>query len=116
MFDDDLRDVAEPERLALQALIAQVHAAAPDAVEGRSYGLPAFTYRDKPLLGFSVRRSHLSVHPFSAEVVAAVRPQLDGFDCSKGTIRFTAEQPLPPAAVDEMVRLRKAEIDGAGAG
>src|SRR5688500_15257213 len=110
MFENVVLDLGVEERQALQTLIEQVQALAPDAVEGRSYGLPAFRYKDKPLLGFSARHSHLSVHPFSSDVVAAVQPLLDDFECSKGTIRFTVHKALPEAVVAQIVRLRMAEI------
>jgi uncharacterized protein YdhG (YjbR/CyaY superfamily) len=48
----------------------------------------------------------------AAEVVAAVAPDLEGYDLSKGTIRFSAERPLPEAVVTRVVELRRSEIDG----
>lgn len=84
---------------------------APEADQGTSYGMPALRYRGKPLLGFRVAKRHLSVFPFSPQAVDAARPSLVGFDLSKGTIRFSAERPLPDLAVRELVRNRMAEID-----
>lgn len=37
---------------------------------------------------------------------------LDGYGLSKGTIRFTADRPLPDDVVTRVVELRRAEIDG----
>ena len=64
----------------------------------------------KPLIGFTSSKKHLSAHPFSPPVVDAVAPDLDGFSLSKGTIRFTAAQPIPDHVIEAMVRLRLAEI------
>lgn len=64
------------------------------------------------LLGFTAREEHLSIHPFSSDVVAAVADDLAGFSLSKGTIRFTPETPLPQPVLERMVRLRLAEITG----
>ena len=113
MFDDDLADLSAEDRHALQEVMVVVTELAPDATEGRSYGLPAFRYRDKPLLGFAVTQTHLSLYPFSPAAVDAVRGDLDGFKLSKGAVRFTADTPLPRTAVEAMVRARMAEIDGA---
>ena len=44
------------------------------------------------------------------EVVDAVRERLDGFELSKGTIRFTVDNPLPDDVVRDIVRLRAQEI------
>jgi uncharacterized protein YdhG (YjbR/CyaY superfamily) len=39
-----------------------------------------------------------------------VRTELDGFSVSKGTIRFTAERPVPEALIERLVAARLAEI------
>jgi uncharacterized protein YdhG (YjbR/CyaY superfamily) len=74
--------------------------------------MPALRYRGKPLLSAIETKRHLSLFPFSEEVVAAVAPDLEGYDLSKGTIRFSAERPLPEAVVTRVVELRRSEIDG----
>lgn len=112
MFDEFLGGVSDQQRRALQTVIDQVAAAAPDATEGRSYGLPAFRYHGSPLLGFAVGREHLSLYPFSPSVVEAVTPSLEGYGLSKGTIRFTVDRPVPAEVLTEIVRLRMDEIDG----
>jgi uncharacterized protein YdhG (YjbR/CyaY superfamily) len=85
---------------------------APEATPGTSYGLAALIYRRKPLLGFRAAQRHLSIYPFSAEVIEKVRDQLAGFELAKGTIRFTAAAPLPDDVVRDIVRRRAAEIAG----
>jgi uncharacterized protein YdhG (YjbR/CyaY superfamily) len=83
---------------------------APEAEDGTSYGMAALILRKKPLIGFRVAQRHLSIYPFSPEVIDGVRGQLAGYDLSKGTIRFTSAEPLPDDVVREIVRLRVAEI------
>jgi uncharacterized protein YdhG (YjbR/CyaY superfamily) len=85
---------------------------APEAEGGVSYGMAALIYKKKPLIGFKAAKRHLSVFPFSPEVVDAVRDQLAGFELSKGTIRFTNEAPLSDDVVRDIVRHRVAEISG----
>jgi uncharacterized protein YdhG (YjbR/CyaY superfamily) len=84
----------------------------PEAEQGTSYGMAALRYRGKPLLGFRAAKDHLSIYPFSSEVVEAVRDRLAGFEVSKGTVRFTAATPLPDDIVRDIVRRRAAEITG----
>jgi uncharacterized protein YdhG (YjbR/CyaY superfamily) len=84
----------------------------PGVDEGTSYGMAALKYKQKPLLGFRAAEQHLSIFPFSPEVVDAVRDQLEGFELSKGTIRFTVEKPLPDDVVRAVARLRMEEVDG----
>lgn len=101
-------------RTVLQELLDRALAIVPEAVEDLSYGTPALRYRGRPLVGVRVSAKHLSLFPFSTEVVEAVAPDLAGFSLSKGTIRFSAATPLPPAVIDRVVRLRKQEIEAAG--
>jgi len=85
----------------------------PDAEEGTSYGMPAFMYAGRPLLGFRAAQKHLSVFPFSPAAVEAVADQLAGFDLAKGTIRFTPDHPVPEAVLADLVRHREREIAAA---
>jgi uncharacterized protein YdhG (YjbR/CyaY superfamily) len=111
-FDDYLATVPDPQKAALERVCGFVRSAVPEAEEGTSYGMPAFKYKNRPLLGFKASKNHLSVYPFSPEAVEAARPALAGFDLSKGTVRFTAERPIPEAALEEILRHRLAEIEG----
>jgi uncharacterized protein YdhG (YjbR/CyaY superfamily) len=111
-IDDYLARLQEPERGALQRVRDIARRVAPDASQGKSYGMPALSIAGKPLLGFTVSKNHLSLHPFSPDVVAAVADDLAGFSLSKGTIRFTSETPVPEQVLRRVVRLRLAEITG----
>jgi uncharacterized protein YdhG (YjbR/CyaY superfamily) len=78
--------------------------------DGTSYGMAALMYRQRPLLGFLAAKRHLSIFPFSPQVVDAVRGRLTAYELSKGTIRFTVAVPLPDDVVQDVVRLRMAQI------
>ena len=111
-IDDYLATVAPAARAALERVVDLARQTVPDAVDGRSYGMPALKHAGKPLVGFLAARDHLSLFPFSPAVVEAVRDRLPGFSLSTGTIRFSVDQPLPEDVVREVVALRRAEIDG----
>jgi uncharacterized protein YdhG (YjbR/CyaY superfamily) len=98
------------QRRALERVRAVVIRITPEAEEGVSYGMPAFIYEGRPLLGFRAAKKHLSVFPFSPAVVARVKDRLEGFELSKGTIRFTPENPVPEEVLADVVRARKQEI------
>lgn len=105
-LDGDERELVERIRARALELV-------PDATEGTSYGMPALRYRDSPLLSVMSAKDHIGLYPFSPAVVSAVEGELEGYSWSKGTIRFTAEHPLPDALVDRIVALRRDEIDAA---
>lgn len=109
--DDYLEGVPEPRRAVLEHVRAVVHELVPDAEEGKSYSMPAFKYRGKGLLGFISARQHLSIFPFSGEVVERLADRLDGFSLSSGTIRFSVERPLPDDVLRDVVRYRLEQIE-----
>ena len=100
-------------RGALEDLRRTIATAAPDAVEGIGYGVPAFKYRSRPLVSFGAGKQHCSFYVQSPAVLDAHRDELAGYETSKGTIHFTPAKPLPAALVTTLVRARMAETDAA---
>jgi uncharacterized protein YdhG (YjbR/CyaY superfamily) len=109
-MDDYLAGLEDDQRAALQHVREVVREAVPDAEEGTSYGMPAFRWNGKPLLGFRAAKKHLSLFPFSPAVIDALTARLDGFELSKGTIRFTAQHQLQDDVLRDVVMLRLDEI------
>ncbi len=103
--------LGEPARAMVERLMARAAAQVPDTEEGTSYGMAALRYRGKALVSVLATKQGYSVYPFSSNVVAAVLEGLEGFDSTKGGIRFTERHPLPDSLFDAMVRARRAEID-----
>jgi uncharacterized protein YdhG (YjbR/CyaY superfamily) len=110
-MDEYLHGLGPAERAALARVRAVVHGAVPEAEEGTSYGMPALLLAGRPLLGFRAAKTHLSVFPFSPAAIEAVKDRLEGFDLSKGTIRFSPDRPLPEDVLADLVRARKDEIE-----
>ena len=108
---DYLADVEQDKRRIIEGYYARVPGLVPDAVIGRSYAMPAYLYRGKGLVSVMATRTGLSVIPFSGSVAH----QLPGLDTSEkaGSIRITVAEPLSLEVFDEVVRLRRAEIDAA---
>ena len=109
--DEYLAGLDASTRAAFERICDLVLELVPQAEQGTSYGMATLKYRHRPLLAFRAAKGHLSVFPFSARVVEAVRDQLPGFELSKGTIRFTAVTPLPDEVVRAIVHHRMGEID-----
>lgn len=112
-IDAYLATLAEDRRAALEALRAMIAAAAPEAIEAISYGVPAFRYRGRPLVSYHAAKAHCSFFPMSPAVLEAHRDRLAGFDTAKGTIRFAPDRPIPAPLVAAIVHDRMAEIDAA---
>ena len=109
---DDYFDTLDAEtHEAFERIRQRAMEVAPAAEQGTSYGMAALKHKNRPLLGFRRAKEHLSIFPFSAAALDAVRDRLGHFDVSKGTIRFSAGKPPPDDVVCDLVRLRIAEIE-----
>lgn len=113
-IDAFLTGLAEEMREPLEDLRRTIATAAPEAVEGIAYGVPAFRYRGRPLVSFGAGKDHCSFYVQSPAVMDAHRDELSAYDTAKGTIRFAPDDPLPAALVTKLVKARIAETDAAG--
>ena len=111
-IDAYLAALPPDQRAALQALRDTIAAAAPDAEEAISYGVPAFRYRGRDLVWYAAARAHCSFFP-GGKPVEDNRAELTGFDTAKGTIRFTPDHRIPADLVQRIVRARMAETEAA---
>ena len=111
-FDEYLASVQEPQKAVLERMRDFVQREVPGVEESESYGMPAFKYNKRPLLGFRVSKNHISVFPFSPEAINEARDALAEFDLSKGTVRFTPDKPIPDPALKQLLRHRLVEIGG----
>ena len=110
-IDARLAALPADQRAALQALRTAIAAAAPEAEEAISYGMPAFRYHGRSLVSYAAFTAHCSFFPMSSGLLEAHRDELAGFATAKGTVRFTPEHPLPVDLVARIVRERLAQID-----
>ena len=111
-----LVSVPADSRSALERLRRTIAAAAPEATEKIGYGVPAFYYQGRPLVSYAAAKNHCSFYVQSPAVMEAHQAELEGYDTSKGTVRFRPEQPLPDALVTKLVKARMAETDAARSG
>jgi uncharacterized protein YdhG (YjbR/CyaY superfamily) len=107
-IDEYLARVSDDKRAALEKLRRAIRAAAPGAEECISYGVPGFRLDGKLLVSFGAARNHCSFYP-GARPVRIHRDELEGYELSKGTIRFPANKPLPATLARKLVRTRVAQ-------
>ena len=95
--DEYLAAAPTDQRAALRRLRGTIKAAAPKASEVISYGMAGFKYKGKPVVYFSYWKDHCAL-----------------YSPGTGTIKFTADTPLPDRRVTSLVRARIAAIEKAG--
>jgi uncharacterized protein YdhG (YjbR/CyaY superfamily) len=107
-IDAWLTQVDDDKRAALQKLRAQIRAAAPSATECISYGVPTFKLDGRNLLHFGAGQNHCAFYTGKAPIVTFAA-ELESFETSTGTVRFTPDRPIPAALVKRIVKARSAE-------
>ena len=111
-IDEYLAALSGDKRAALEKLRRTIRAAAPEAEECISYQLAAFRLDGRMLVAFGATAEHCAFYLMSSSTVAAHKDELQGYDTSKGTIRFQADRPLPATLVRKLVKARIAENAG----
>jgi uncharacterized protein YdhG (YjbR/CyaY superfamily) len=97
-----------PEVQTLLRLMREtIRAAAPDAKEIISYGMPAFA-QEGNLVYFAAAKKHIGLYPTSSGV-QAFEADLAAYAHSKGAVQFPIDQPLPLDLVTRIVTFRVAE-------
>lgn len=100
-----LREVTLAIRGELGVLRKEIMTLAPTAVEGISYGMPAYKLDGKPLAYFAVYKSHIGFYP-TPSGLTKFEKELKKYPTSKGAIRFDINEPLPMDLIRKIIKHR----------
>ena len=84
----------------------------PGAEETISYRIPTYKVGGRGVVAYAGWTRHWSLYPVTERVRAAFGSELDGYEFSKGTMRFPLAAPVPTKLVERIVRAvaRRAEV------
>ena len=108
---DYLATLDGPDGEAVRRVYAVARALAPEAEEGRSYGMAALLLHGKGYASAVVAKQHLSLFPFSGQILPGLADRLGGFDWAKGTLRFSADNQVPEDLLRTIFGARISEIE-----
>jgi uncharacterized protein YdhG (YjbR/CyaY superfamily) len=100
-FPKDVQKILEEVR-------GTINAAAPEAEEKISYGIPTFTLNGKYLIYFAGWKNHISIYPVPRGS-EAFNQQVSKYIEGKGTLKFPMNKRLPLKLISRIVKCRVAE-------
>ncbi|GCC53408.1 hypothetical protein SanaruYs_36520 [Chryseotalea sanaruensis] len=106
-IDEYLKEFPVSMQKLLQTMRNTIQAAAPEATERISYGMPCF-YAKGNLVYFAVHKNHIGFYP-SSSGISAFTNELKAYKYSKGAIQFPFDKPLPLALIKKIVEYRLQE-------
>ena len=105
----DVRDYLETvvpreARGAVTRLRALIRAAAPNAVESRSYGIIGYKIDGRPFVYCGGFKQHVALYPVTPAMRRDHADAIAPFQASKGTLKFPLKQPIPYALITKIVK------------
>ncbi len=97
----------EPARAILNKVRAIIREALPpEAEEVISYGIPAYKLNGRAIIYVAAWKKHYSLYPLTSAAKAAfTEAELAPYEMSKGTIRFSLDQPIPTALIKKITEV-----------
>jgi len=107
--DEYLAGIPEPACSALKHIRTVIRSVVPkETEEVISYHIPMFKYHGM-LVGYAAFAKHCSLFPTGSGVIEKFAKELKGYSTNRGTIRFSADKPLPDALIKKIVKQRVRE-------
>jgi len=106
-IDSYIADFPEATQALLQQIRATIQAAAPDATETISYGIPTFVLHGN-LVHFAGYKQHIGFYPGAAGI-EAFKEEISEYKWAKGSVQFPLSEPLPLNLVTRIVMYRLAQ-------
>jgi uncharacterized protein YdhG (YjbR/CyaY superfamily) len=105
VIDDYLKEFEPPVSTELERIRSIAHKLLPGYEEAITYGMPTIKYRGKSIIGFSARKNHIGIYPFSGQVISET-DELKNYETTKGAIREKLDNPLPNSLIEKIIRNR----------
>jgi uncharacterized protein YdhG (YjbR/CyaY superfamily) len=109
--DEYIAQAPEEVQDKLQELRAVIKATAPEAEERISYGMPYYYYKGR-LVYFQLWKKHIGFY-VPTPVVEEHKSDLQGYEITNATIRFSLNEKLPFDLIKKLVEARMKKNDEA---
>ncbi|HET6597378.1 MAG TPA: DUF1801 domain-containing protein [Anaerolineales bacterium] len=107
-IDEYIDTFPEDVQTVLKQVRKTIKAAASEAGEKISYGIPTFTLNGKYLIYFAGWKHHISLYPIPVGD-EALNQEIAPYISGKGTLKFPIGKPMPLKLITKIVKLKVAE-------
>ncbi len=98
-FPDDVQPI-------LRTLKKTIEEEIPNVEEGIRYNMPTFFLNGDYIIYFAAWKKHISLYPFTNEMIEKFPESAEYNTSGKGTIQFPMNKPLPLPLIRKIVSLR----------
>jgi uncharacterized protein YdhG (YjbR/CyaY superfamily) len=113
-IDDYIAGCPPDVQELLQHVRNTIKAAAPEATETMSYGLPTFDLGGRHLVHFAAFKNHIGLYP-TPSGIEAFEEELRPYKSGRGSVQFPLDRPLPLDLIARIVEFRVLETTRTGA-
>jgi uncharacterized protein YdhG (YjbR/CyaY superfamily) len=106
--DDYIKSFPDDVQKTLQQIRKTIKKAAPDAIEGFSYMMPAYKLNGKPLVYFAGYKNHIGLYATPSGHLAFAQ-ELSKYKQGKGSVQFPLNEPVPLDLIKQIVKFRVLE-------
>lgn len=110
IVDEYIAQVSKEARGPLARIRQIIKKAAPAAVEGFAYGMPAYKLNGKPLVYFAAFQKHIGVYA-TPQVHEKFAARLAKYKHGKGSVQFPLDKPIPYDLIAEIVKYKASLLD-----
>jgi uncharacterized protein YdhG (YjbR/CyaY superfamily) len=104
VVDEYIAKQPAESQVVLQRVRRLIRKVLPDAEETISYQIPTYKLNGRYVVYVAGWKKHWSLYPVTEAMRDALGAQLEGYEFSKGTIRFPLAEPVPIGLVERIVR------------
>jgi uncharacterized protein YdhG (YjbR/CyaY superfamily) len=107
--DDYIAEFPKATQQLLKEVRKTIVAAAPQAEESISYGMPGYKLYGKPLIYFGGYEKHIGLYA-TPSGHAAFDKELSKYKQGKGSVQLPIDEKLPLALIKQIVKFRVQEV------
>jgi len=104
-IDEYIKVFPKDVQIILEKIRQVIGKVAPEAIEAISYQMPTFKLNGRNLVHFAAWKNHIGFYPTPSGTEAFKR-ELSPYKCSKGSVQFPMEMPIPYDLVEKIIIFR----------